>query len=525
MGIGWDNQGNEVKKVNAIPYLAYFEIYKNYYAFKQSEVGAIIYNSSRPLTIWVTDIEAYTSDILPIYPGTSNPIPFTSNSNFIIITKEPGYTDIWGNNDLLKQLQFSTNIGQKSLLDLFTFNNENVNQLKLNYNYTANGQIIIYNWLLTTDFNNTKQIPNVVTFPLSNIDEMRDRLLKNNNAVAFDVRQQWLTPYSIIMEEQRLEDTNLLLPIQRATQGTQNGLCLKTYQSDLNNNWLNTEWLDGIGGINDITSVDTSNGKFEINQLILAKKVFNMLNQIAVSGGSYNDWLDAVYGNERMRLPESPIYHGGLSKEIIFQEVVSNSAAQATESGGAQPLGTLAGRGVNSSKHKGGNITINVQEPSYIIGIVSITPRLDYSQGNKWDIDLQTMDDLHKPHLDQIGFQDLLAKRLAWWAEGKRADNGNVVNPSVGKQPAWINYMTEVNEVRGNFAIKNNEGFMVLNRNYEWKYQDKHVSIKDATVYVDPVKYNDTFAIHSIDAMNFWVQISNNIYVRRKMSSKVMPNL
>ena len=42
-----------------------------------------------------------------------------------------------------------------------------------------------------------------------------------------------------------------------------------------------------------------------------------MLNRIAVSGGSYDDWLDAVYDHERMRRAESPIYHGGLIREHL----------------------------------------------------------------------------------------------------------------------------------------------------------------------------------------------------------------
>ena len=33
-----------------------------------------------------------------------------------------------------------------------------------------------------------------------------------------------------------------------------NGLCVKTYQSDIFNNWINTEWLDGENGINAITA-------------------------------------------------------------------------------------------------------------------------------------------------------------------------------------------------------------------------------------------------------------------------------
>ena len=41
--------------------------------------------------------------------------------------------------------------------------------------------------------------------------------------------------------------------------------------------------------------------------------------------------------------------------------------------------------------------------------------KIDYSQGNNWDIHLETMDDLHKPALDQIGFQELITEQMAWW--------------------------------------------------------------------------------------------------------------
>ena len=63
-------------------------------------------------------------------------------------------------------------------------------------------------------------------------------------------------------------------------------------------------------------------------------------------------------------------------------------------------------------------MVIKVDEPSYLIGIVSLTPRMDYSQGNNWDIHLQTMDDLHKPALDQIGFQELITEQMAWCWRG-----------------------------------------------------------------------------------------------------------
>ena len=104
-----------------------------------------------------------------------------------------------------------------------------------------------------------------------------------------------------------------------------------------------------------------------------------MLNRIAVSGGTYQDWVETVYTSSWNMHTETPMYEGGMSSEIEFQEVVSNSATA------DEPLGTLAGRGINTSK-KGGKLHIKVKEPSYIMGIVSITPRVDYCQGNDFDM-------------------------------------------------------------------------------------------------------------------------------------------
>ena len=82
-----------------------------------------------------------------------------------------------------------------------------------------------------------------------------------------------------------------------------------------------------------------------MDALNLAQKVYNMLNRIAVSGGTYKDWLETVYtGGHYMERCETPMFEGGVSQEIVFQEVVSNSATQ------EEPLGTLAGRGVSHGK-------------------------------------------------------------------------------------------------------------------------------------------------------------------------------
>ena len=110
---------------------------------------------------------------------------------------------------------------------------------------------------------------------------------------------------------------------------------------------------------------------------------------------------------------------------------------------------------------------------------------------------------------------------MAWW--DTKYDGVNWVQKSAGKQPAWINYMTSVNEVRGNFAVRNNQMFMTLNRSYA--FDEVNEQIQDLTTYIDPAKYNQIFANTALDAQNFWAQVGIKVKARRKMSAKIMPNL
>ena len=112
---------------------------------------------------------------------------------------------------------------------------------------------------------------------------------------------------------------------------------------------------------------------------------------------------------------------------------------------------------------------------------------------------------------------------MAWWDTIYNNVTLQWETKSAGKQPAWLNYMTNVNRTYGNFAIPDNEMFMTLNRRYE--YDADNYAIKDLTTYVDPSKFNFIFAETSLDAMNFWTQIGVDIEARRKMSAKVIPNL
>lgn len=480
-----------------VPVLGYFDIFKNYYANTQEENFYIIGATESITNIKVTQAEGTT------YTSTT---PDKINIGI-------------ANGDSVEITPKKTYEADELTITWFDMSTETIRTGKPTefgtWNKTSGNWNVVMaptqvGLLMSITPNNRVKLQD---YPLEQIDEMRDLILSTKGNITSISNKSNIPLYDSF--GQRLPNGKL------NTTSSQYGLCLKTYNSDLFQNWINTEWIDGVNGISEVTAIDVTDGKLTMDALNLQQKVYNMLNRIAVSGGTYRDWLETVFtGGNYMERCETPIFEGGMSTEIVFQEVISNSAS------GEQPLGTLAGKGYDTGKQKGGHVKIKVTEPSFIMGIGSITPRIDYSQGNEFYNEFLTLDDIHKPALDGIGYQDSLNWQRAWW-DDNYMENNHRLQPSAGKTVAWLNYMTNINRTFGNFAINDNEAFMVLNRNYEMSPSagTNETKIADLTTYIDPVKYNYIFADTNLDAMNFWVQTKFDIKVRRLISAKQIPNL
>lgn len=519
-------------KRNAVPLLAYYDIFKNYYANKQEENFYTIAENT-PLDfndiLYSNTKEAYGRKHQINKNGyigiNRNSKYFTSTTTvddglILSVSNVLNGEKIYMNYRLIDIIDTESEEPSDQTWSVPRYGNIPVRVFKIKNIGTEVVSALIEKTIDTK----TKSLHK---YKLNEIDEVREDLLgagKNE----WTTKQGW--PYIKELFERTWGITSSAYNLTYETfpfpgkQGwpalnsssIQSGLCVKTYQSDIFNNWVNTEWIDGPNGINAVTAIkiDPESNSFQLDTLNLAKKVYDMLNRIAVSGGTYQDWIETVYTNDYIERSETPIYEGGMSAELEFQEVISQSATQ------DEPLGTLAGRGKTTGQ-KGGHIVVKASEPSYLIGIVSLTPRVDYCQGNDFDTTLETLDDIHKPALDAIGFQDRMCETLDWRSVKYNAD-GSKTNGSIGKQPAWIDYMTNFNKTYGNFAIKDNEAFMVLNR---WFESNPVVQEGDYTSYIDPQKYNYIFADTDLNAMNFWVQIGVNIKARRMISAKVIPNL
>jgi len=492
-------------RVNALPILMYYDIFKNYFANKQEEnayyIGGLT-KVAESISIIQSDGETSTYNLDGItWITTDNVFTQTTSLRVNGLNNQVTPEQFWANLEL--NLQTVNNpAGRGSRMANTQTSDASKTTIVLDKAETGTFKKIegireSKEW----DFEGVQLLP----FALESIDLMRDKILQTPGNNTLLITEKDVLPYGA-------------LKTTFATNLPQYGLCVKTYDSDIFNNWVNTDWIDGEGGISEITAVSTAGNELNLDSLNLAQKVYNMLNRIAVSGGTYRDWLETVYtaGNYLER-PETPVFEGGMTQWIEFDEVVSSAATI------DEPLGTLAGRGRNTKQKGSGKLHIRIHEPSYIIGICAITPMVDYSQGNEWDmIDIDTMDDWHKPALDGIGYQDSLCVNRAWWAMDALSNN-TYTSPSPGKTVAWINYMTNYNKSFGEFAAGESEEFMVLNRNYE--ENSTGTNIQDLTTYIDPSKHNNIFADRKLTAMNFWLQTACDIKVRRNISAKQIPNL
>lgn len=366
----------------------------------------------------------------------------------------------------------------------------------------------------------------LVEFDLENIENMRDATLaanKPNSRVIINENSE--LPY-------KLNFSNI--NGERYTKGNEipmGGLCVKTYQNDIFNNWLNKESVDALNGTGGMAvNVDVTNvngqlkGALSLDALNTAKRIYNQLARIEVTGGTIDEWVSAVYGQSVKNRSEIPVYEGGMSSVIAFDEVVSSAETQSAD-GDTNALGSLAGRGFEMNQ-KGGRIKIWSDEPAFIIGIASITPYIDYSQGNKWFLTrLDNYDDIHKPTLDGIGYQNLMEEQ-AMGAAAYTQDGTTWKSDAIGKLPAWMDYQTAFNEVYGDFAEDGKAGYMVLKRDYTKGIVDgSRIGITDLTTYVDPSKFSNVFADVALQAQNFWVQNAFRVHKRSLMSAKQIPNL
>jgi hypothetical protein len=500
---------------NGVPLLMYLDIFKNFFANTQEKKFYMLKGAGE-VTLDIQDTYNSSFDGNYTIGRNQETIQITNTTNIHTDLMNIDYKKFWDSIGV-KVLNSKGTVVSKSLAQMTS--NALTDTITLN-NIDADPFATI---LL---FSTTKETAQFIKtelgqYDLKVLDQIRDVILhKKGNETLI------LTSSSVGESENGSTDLAKFIDEMIKSQSNKlGGMLLKTYDSDIFNNWVQTDWIDGAGGITEITSIDitANDGKLTMDALNLQQKVYNMLNRIAVSGGTYRDWLETVYtAGKYLDRPETPVFIGGMTQYIEFDEVISKSATETAY--GNQPLGDIAAIGRGGKPINNGHVHYQCEEPGYIMGLMAITPLVDYSQGNDFDLNLQTIDDLHKPALDGIGYQDLIQEQMV--GETSTYDGGATIDKikhlAANKTVAWIDYMTNYNRTFGDFAAGEALDFMVLNRRYE---VGSNNTIEDLTTYIDPQKYIEIFADTSIDSQNFWVQTVIQATRRGNYSAKQIPFL
>jgi hypothetical protein len=533
-GLGKDGNTTGIvkRRFNAIPLLGYWDIYSNYYANLQEKIGVVIGTNAGTVLSNITLVEYLDTDG-GVEDITQDATTQGSHYQWVLFDQQYDNGEIiiegenLGINSLIIQYGYRPAGTTQPITIQARLDGDNDLRQYISIEYKNNGKKMVIakrNNLTSHDvfiirgatpaLTDEQEIIigmtgiKLQTFDLENIDKMREDILSAPTTTPFIIDRNTYNPYEATTGVISTDTEDM-----SKSKAVMAGLGIKTYQSDRFNNWLNTDYIDGVNGVNELSKIDVSDGTLTMDQLNLQQKIYNVLNRIALSGGSYRDWQEAVYDRRGTGELEIPEWLGGCSSEILFDEVISTAEA------GEEKLGTLGGRGRQSEERKN-TIKITALEPLFIMGIVSITPRLDYSQGNRWFMRLKNMNELHKPELDGIGFQELLTEEFA--AFDTITSNFIEEYKSIGKQLAWTEYTTNVNQSHGAFANGETEEFMALNRGYE---NDENGNLMDGTTYIDPTKYSYAFATTSLTDQHFWLQIGVNIKMNRVMASKQIPQL
>lgn len=364
-----------------------------------------------------------------------------------------------------------------------------------------------------------------------------------------------------------------------------NGGCfLSSYAMDLNRGLMNAEQ----GNFQSYVTTDNQN-RVSISQIYMANKIQEVINILDITGGRFSDWLNCLWNVDIKGDIDKPIYLGSHTEFISTTDIVSPSSTDGSTAG--QQTGFSAGGFGREFK----KISFNSDQYGVIYCVFNMIPEVFYSTGFKREDLKGKFTDIYNPRMARIGYQDVPAKVLCalpdtmefnplsrvgegvdvetendttvfllsgysdptiydiWLGNPGVADEPNLVaynrlrdtflptsydpNEVVGRQAAWAEYMSDVDETRGQFALNGSLSYWTLNRSYKsvssfeslstsdrsgsiWYFLQSRVNRSNYSTYVLPAEWNNLFADSSPDAENFRMFLKFNVFVKRAIPSR-----
>jgi hypothetical protein len=174
-----------------------------------------------------------------------------------------------------------------------------------------------------------------------------------------------------------------------------------------------------------------------INELRTAIHVQRWLERNARSGSRYSEYLLAHFGvkssDARLQRPE---FLGGGKSPITISEVLQTSQTDNT------PQGTMSGHGISVGQtHEAKKY---FEEHGYIIGLMSIMPRVGYTQGTRRHFIKADKFEYYHPEFAHLGEQEVFTDEIY-------ADEANERDLVFGYQPRYTEYKTIPSSTHGLF--------------------------------------------------------------------------
>ncbi len=307
------------------------------------------------------------------------------------------------------------------------------------------------------------------------------------------------------------------------------GLFLRTFKPDMMNVILNGSRFDA--NVNTV-KVTVDSNTFGLDQLAIAKKLWLSRNKDSMTSGTFRDWVRVHFGVTPRIEDDRPTFLGSFSQPLMFEEIRATADSESSD-GTSTNLGDKASTGQGFLNNK--RIRFRADRPMFLMVLASITPRVDYGTSQKRWTNYSKLSDMFRPEYNGIGLQDVLASDLTTAYPG--GDNGYTLETigswaqpnalSLGKQPAWMEYMSAVNEVRGTFLTS--ESSWVLLRDFTADATQSPgpttglAGLINPSAYVFPHLWNQPFAIQSPDAQNFLCQFHFRDISRSPVLKRLLP--
>lgn len=338
------------------------------------------------------------------------------------------------------------------------------------------------------------------------------------------------------------------------------GLACTTFMPDQFTNYLSNTQVAKISDLVKIgvqTDAATEQHYLNVDDMIYGNKLYRYLT-ISILGGNstLSDWLHAHWGVDVNFGINKPQYLGSTTSWVKFGEVVSTSNTLAQDGDSVTGLGDRGGVGFGAGRSK--KRRFNFSENGVYMVIMTIVPEIDYAQGIRKDLLKTRFSDLYVPSLDGIGFQDIAMSELNAlplfdvdpdtgelvynYLASSTADPGRA-NPfalSIGKQPAWMEYMTKQNELHGRLVPSGDLGYWALSRTFFGNSPDRtdvpadrDPALQSApsslyyrwTPYGYPWEFNYLFNNTDRLAQNFICEVKFDIVAKRQKSKNMQPTL